>query len=52
MIPAWANARTKMKQSKLIAPGLLALFLILSFPNLSHAWHNETHLAVAKAAGY
>ncbi len=30
----------------------VAVFLLLSFPNLSHAWHDETHLAIAKAAGY
>jgi len=30
----------------------LTIFLFLSFPNLSHAWHDETHLAIAKAAGY
>ncbi len=28
------------------------LLLFLSYPNFSHAWHNETHLAIAKAAGY
>jgi hypothetical protein len=37
---------------KLSACRLFALLLLLSFPNLSHAWHDETHLAVAKAAGY
>ncbi|MGA2025602.1 MAG: hypothetical protein ABSH17_00855 [Syntrophobacteraceae bacterium] len=30
----------------------LVIFLFLSFPNLSQAWHDETHLAIAKAAGY
>jgi hypothetical protein len=30
----------------------LTVFLILNFPTLSHAWHDETHLAIAKAAGY
>ncbi|MGO9315766.1 MAG: hypothetical protein ACLQBD_00760 [Syntrophobacteraceae bacterium] len=30
----------------------LTIVLFLSFPNLSLAWHNETHLATAKAAGY
>ncbi len=31
---------------------MLLVLLWLSFPNLSHAWHDETHLAIAKAAGY
>jgi hypothetical protein len=30
----------------------LAVFLFLCFPNFADAWHDETHLAVAKAAGY
>ena len=30
----------------------LTLFLLFSFPSLSFAWHDETHLAIAKAAGY
>ena len=30
----------------------LTIVLFLSFPNLSFAWHDETHLAIAKAAGY
>jgi hypothetical protein len=30
----------------------LTVFLFLSFPGLSQAWHDETHLAIAKAAGY
>ena len=31
---------------------IFSLLLILSFPSLSHAWHDETHLAIEKAAGY
>jgi len=31
---------------------LFLFLLIFSTPTLSHAWHDETHLAVAKAAGY
>jgi hypothetical protein len=27
-------------------------FIILASPGFCHAWHDETHLAVAKAAGY
>ena len=30
----------------------LTVFLSLSFPNISLAWLDETHLAIAKAAGY
>ncbi|MGD0397467.1 MAG: hypothetical protein ABSC04_00990 [Syntrophobacteraceae bacterium] len=30
----------------------LTVFLLLSFPNISLAWLDETHLAIAKAAGY
>jgi hypothetical protein len=41
-----------MKRAKLTASQFLAFLLVLSTPNLSHAWHDETHLAVAKAAGY
>jgi hypothetical protein len=41
-----------MRHSKLTARKLFALLLVLSSPNLSHAWHDETHLAIAKAAGY
>ena len=29
-----------------------AVLLFLSLPGFSHAWHDKTHLAVAKAAGY
>ena len=31
---------------------VLTVFLFLSTPNLSLARHDETHLAIAKAAGY
>jgi len=37
---------------RLTACKLFALLLVLSIPNLSRAWNDETHLAVAKAAGY
>jgi hypothetical protein len=30
----------------------LAVFLFLSFPAISQAWHDKTHLAIAKVAGY
>lgn len=31
---------------------ILLSFLILAFPTLGWTWHDETHLAIAKAAGY
>jgi hypothetical protein len=30
----------------------LTFYIFLISPSLSHAWHDETHLAIAKAAGY
>ena len=30
----------------------LTVFLFLSFPSLSHGWHDKTHIAIAKVAGY
>jgi hypothetical protein len=30
----------------------VAVFLFIGFPGISQAWHDKTHLAVAKAAGY
>jgi hypothetical protein len=41
-----------MNQARLSGTKLLAFLLVLSFPNISLAWHDETHLAIAKAAGY
>lgn len=31
---------------------VLAICLMLSVPGISQAWHDKTHLAIAKAAGY
>jgi hypothetical protein len=31
---------------------ILLSFLILAFPTLGWTWHDETHLAIARAAGY
>jgi len=31
---------------------LLAILFVISFPVNSHPWHDETHLAIARAAGY
>ncbi|MFC1867554.1 hypothetical protein ACFL0H_05410 [Thermodesulfobacteriota bacterium] len=43
-----------MKQKKRFFLGLLSLtfFLIVIAPGSSEAWHDETHAALAKAAGY
>jgi len=41
-----------MKQARLTPVWLFTFVLLLVSPNLSHAWHDETHLAIAKAAGY
>ena len=30
----------------------VTVFLFLSFPGISQAWHDKTHLAIAKVAGY
>ncbi len=39
-------------RAKLPFIGLFALVLALSFPARSYPWHDETHLAIARAAGY
>jgi hypothetical protein len=39
-------------QSRLAASSLLVVILTLSFPGTSLSGHDETHLAIAKAAGY
>lgn len=31
---------------------LLAIFFVISFSDNSYPWHDETHLAIAKSAGY
>jgi hypothetical protein len=31
---------------------ILAIFLVISFTGNSYPWHDETHMAIAKAAGY
>ncbi len=40
---------TKNSVPRLIA---VTVFLFLSFPGISQAWHDKTHLAIAKVAGY
>jgi len=40
---------TKKRVSRTVA---LTFFLFLSFPGISQAWHDKTHLAIAKVAGY
>jgi hypothetical protein len=41
-----------MKKSNPSITTLLVFLLLLSFPSVSLAWSDETHLAIAKAAGY
>ena len=31
---------------------ILAIFFVISFTGNSYSWHDETHMAIAKAAGY
>ncbi len=49
------NIRIKMKKMNRYnfnKQFLLAVLLLLIFPALSFAWHDETHLSIAKAASY
>jgi hypothetical protein len=41
-----------MVRNKRIQKIILAVFFILSLPGLSQAWYDNTHLAIAKVAGY
>jgi hypothetical protein len=38
--------------AKRVSKPVVAFVLLLCLPSLSHAWHDKTHLAIAKAAGY
>jgi hypothetical protein len=40
------------KKTKLPRTIAVTVFLFLCFPGLSQAWHDKTHLAIAKVAGY
>jgi hypothetical protein len=39
-------------KNRLFKTVAVVVFLFISLPGISNAWHDETHLAVAKAAGY
>ena len=41
-----------MKKLKFLSSLLLSLCLIIFLPSSSKAWHDETHIAIAKVAGY
>ena len=41
-----------LTKKRILITVALTVFLFFSTPNISHAWHDETHLAIAKAAGY
>ena len=41
-----------MKNTKYLIIPLLAVFFIVSFSGNSYPWHDETHIAIAKATGY
>jgi hypothetical protein len=41
-----------MKKAKYSIITLLAVFFVISFAGDSYPWHDETHIAIAKATGY
>ncbi len=41
-----------MKKANYPIVTLLSIFLLISFSNSSYPWHDETHMAIAKATGY
>ena len=41
-----------MKKTKYPTISFLAVFFIASFTGNSYAWHDETHIAIAKVTGY
>lgn len=41
-----------MKKTQYLFITLLSVFLITAFAGNSYPWHDETHIAIAKAAGY
>ena len=41
-----------MKKAKYPIITLLSIFLVISFAGNSYPWHDETHIAIAKATGY
>jgi hypothetical protein len=42
----------QMKKTQYVFITLLSIFLIPAFAGNSYPWHDETHIAIAKAAGY
>ena len=41
-----------MKKTQYLFVPLLSIFLMIAFAGNSYPWHDETHIAIAKAAGY
>ncbi|MCW9066548.1 MAG: S1/P1 nuclease, partial [Ignavibacteriaceae bacterium] len=41
-----------MKKAKYPIISLLSICLVISFVDISYPWHDETHIAIAKATGY
>lgn len=41
-----------LAKNKFFITAVLVFFLFISLPSVSKAWHDETHLAIARAAGY
>jgi len=41
-----------MKKAKYPIVTLFAVFFVISFAGNSYPWHDETHIAIAKATGY
>ena len=41
-----------MKKAKYLIIPLFVMFFIISFTGNSYPWHDETHIAIAKVAGY
>ena len=42
----------QMKKAKYPIVTLLTIFFVISFAGNSYPWHDETHIAIAKTAGY
>lgn len=41
-----------MKKTRSLIITLIAIFVVASFTGNSYSWHDETHIAIAKATGY
>ena len=41
-----------MKKTRSLIITLITVFVLASFTGISYSWHDETHIAIAKATGY